>query len=406
LASKKSDLTVSRRAIGSVQLRASQLLKDYEYWLNRNYGKTGTYLVNTKTFLKTYKPGGTIISQLDTYLEKKGRTIQTFLRRFRGFLEKKNIQFVINDLNQKKLPRGNIYVKLFLLHRQDRLRGERSPSVYATILNQYFGSIEDNLDDFNKITAERFILNSKLSDYTKRLYKSVLTAFCDWTLLYRDVPGSDLSAAQRQVKKGLRMISAHSLREVRAIKVRSARSQLKTYHKGSLSDSQRTHLLNLCKSQRDRAIISLMAWNGLRTIEVSRLTVSDCMFKSNKVAIWSKGKSARNKDVIKLLNVPYRELKKHIVRKKLKKGKVFADVTRTDIDAMIQKLFRKLKLHLKNDKYSPHSLRHTAGQLMYDKGVKLEFIKKTLRHSIMDTTLVYAQKAIDRNYFRSMPGNV
>jgi integrase len=53
-------------------------------------------------------------------------------------------------------------------------------------------------------------------------------------------------------------------------------------------------------------------------------------------------------------------------------------------------------------KFTPHSLRHTAGQIMYDKGVSLEFIQKTLRHSSMETTMVYAQRAIDRMYFKKM----
>jgi hypothetical protein len=38
--------------------RTSQVLTDYEYWLERKYGVTGAYLVNAKSFLKTYTKVG------------------------------------------------------------------------------------------------------------------------------------------------------------------------------------------------------------------------------------------------------------------------------------------------------------------------------------------------------------
>ncbi|MFZ6008739.1 MAG: tyrosine-type recombinase/integrase [Bacteroidota bacterium] len=387
-------------------LRASQVLKDYEYWLIHNYKKAGTYLVNAKTFLKTYKAGGTVISQLDSYSAKKGPTLQSFLRRFKKFLEVKNIMFIVNDLNEKRIPKGNIYVKLFLVYHQDRLRGELSSGIYATVLNQYFNSINHNLKEFNKKTAEKFILSPALSDYTSRLYKSVLRAFCQWALLYQGVPDKDLNRDEKKIKKGLKLISGHSLREIASIKVKVSRDQLRSYHKGSLSKTQRIKLLGKCKSPLERAVISLMAWNGLRTIEIVRLGVGDCQFRTNRLAVWSKGKSAKSRDIIKLFSVPRRELQRYIKSNGVKKGRLFPRLTKKNIDAMVRSKFTKLQLRRRDEKFSPHSLRHTAGQLMYDKGIRLEFIQKTLRHSVLETTLVYAQRAIDRNYFKMMPNSI
>ena len=48
--------------------RASQVLTDYEYWLGRKYGVAGAYLVNAKSFLKTYEQGGDVRSQLSDYM--------------------------------------------------------------------------------------------------------------------------------------------------------------------------------------------------------------------------------------------------------------------------------------------------------------------------------------------------
>ncbi|GHN02566.1 hypothetical protein WSM22_40550 [Cytophagales bacterium WSM2-2] len=385
---------------------ASRILAEYELWLNKRYGRVGNYLTNAKTFLKTYKDGPELVYQLDSYMEDMSLTMQSILRRFRTFLEEKKIQFVVNDLLEKKLPLGNIYVKIFLASRKDRLRGEYSLNTYATILNQFFNLIDQDLRLFNKRWAEKFIHAPALSDFTKRLYKSVLKAFCDWALVYQTTDQRDLSTEQRMVKKGLSLISTQSLREIADIKVQHSREQVKRYHKDSLSIKQRDRLLKLCTTQRERALVSLLAWNGLRTIEVLRLTVTDCQFREKRISVWGKGRSSRSKDVIRLFDVPGTEVKKYFRENSINRGKAFPMLTKKEITNLIEAKFERMGLTKQRGKFTPHSLRHTAGQIMYDRGVPLEFIQKTLRHASMDTSMVYAQKAIDRKYFRIMPTKI
>jgi integrase len=376
--------------------RASQVLIDYEYWLKRKYGVTGTYLVNAKSFLKSYKQGGDVQSQLIDYISQRSPSLRSILTRFLRFLESKSFNYLINDLNEPKLPISNLYVKLFLASSQDRLRSKGSLSIYATVLNSYFSSIKDDLTRLNKRTASKFILSPALSDYTKQLYKSVLRAFCQWALSYQSLDASELSREQRLVKKELKKISVQSLREVASIRVILPRSLSSTYHKDSLTETQRKRMLKVCKNPRDRAIITLMAWNGLRSIEVLRLMVSDLKFGQGKISIWGKGKSEKSKDTIKLSSVAKKELRSYLKKTKIKRGKVFPEFARRELDELINAYFRKLRV---KGKFSPHSLRHTAGQVMYDKKIPLELIQKTLRHADMRTTMIYAQKAIDRNYF-------
>lgn len=396
------NLSRKSSTIAKATPRASQVLEEYDYWLKKEYGKSGTYLTNAKTFLKTVKPAGTVISQLDTYANKKSITLQSFLRRFRRFLELKGIDFIINDLNDKKLPISNIYVKLFLASRQDRLQGELSSSTYATVLNGYFNFIKDDLRFFNKRTAEKYVLSPDLSDFTKRLYRSILKAFCDWAVLYQDQKVTDLSTEQRKIQKGLKMISPLSLREISAIVVKTSKSQIKQYHKDSLTEPQRNKLLKSCSTPLERAVISLMAWNGLRTVEVTRAIVPDISLKERKLSVWGKGKSRKNKDVIKLFSVPAAEIKAYLKFSPGLKGPLFPGLGKERLTALVNRLYDEANLSAKNKKLTPHSLRHTAGQMMYDKGIPLEFIQKTLRHSSMETTLVYAQKAIDTQYFRKL----
>jgi integrase len=381
---------------------ATRVLVDYSYWLNRHYGRIGNYLTNAKTFLRSLKSGGTVISQLEVYSQDKSITMQSILRRFRRFLEEKLILFITNDLMEKLLPRSNIYVKIYLYYHKDRLRGDNSAAIYATVLNQYFRLIKDDVRFFNKKTSEKFIHAPNLSDFTKRLYKSVLKNFCEWVLKYQQVPNKDLDGTQRKVKSGLKLISAQSLREITEIGIPSGKNQSKRYHKDSLTEKQRDRLLKISNNTTERAILSLMAWNGLRKVEVTRLSVQDFDFRKKRVAIWGKGKSSRNKEVIKLFGVPRQEVKAYLDESKITSGRLFPKLSIQDIEYLVGLKFVELKLN-KNGVYTPHSLRHTAGQILYDNGVPLEFVQKTLRHDVLQTTMVYTQRAIDRQYFRRMP---
>lgn len=379
--------------------RTSQVLTDYQYWLKRKYGVTGAYLVNAKSFLKTYTQGGHVQSQLSDYMNERGPSLRSILNRFMSFLELRDFTYLVNDLNESKLPISNPYVKLFLASVQDRLRSKGSMSIYATVLNGYFKSIKDDVSRINKRTAGKYILSPSLSDYTKRLYKSVLKAFCEWVLEYQLLNSADLSREQKAIKRALRKISVQSLKEVASIRVVLPRSLTSTYHKDSLSEQQRKRLLALAKKQRDRTILTLMAWNGLRTMEVLRLSVADIKIAQGKIAVWGKGKSEKSKDTIKLSSIVKKELKLYLKRLGIKTGKVFKDLTRPELDGLINSYFRKLRV---KGKFSPHSLRHTAGQLMYEKKIPLELIQKTLRHADMRTTMMYSQKAIDKNYFKRL----
>jgi len=387
------------RKLQKISPTASQVLTDYEYWLKRRYGVTGTYLVNAKSFLKTYTQGGHVQSQLSDYISERGPSLRSILNRFLIFLELRDFTYLVNDLNEPKLPITNPYVKLFLASVQDRLRSKGSMSIYATVLNGYFDSIKDDITQMNKRTAGKYILSPTLSDYTKRLYKSVLKAFCDWVLEYQLLDSSDLSKEQKIIKKGLKKISVQSLREIASLRVVLPRTLTSTYHKDSLSEQQRKRLLGLAKKQRDRAILSLMACNGLRTVEVLRLSVTDIKIQQGKIAIWGKGRSEKSKDTIKLSSQAKKEVNNYLKFQGIKKGLIFSGLTRRELDEMINSYFKRLRV---KGKFSPHSLRHTAGQLMYEKKIPLELIQKTLRHADMRTTMMYSQKAIDKNYFKRL----
>lgn len=125
----------------------------------------------------------------------------------------------------------------------------------------------------------------------------------------------------------------------------------------------------------------------------------DIKLDRGRISVWGKGKSEKAKDTIKLASVAKRELKTYMKKCGIRRGRLYPGLNRVELDGLINSYFRKLRV---KGKFTPHSLRHTAGQLMYEKGYALEIIQKTLRHADMRTTMVYAQKAIDRAYFMKL----
>jgi len=394
----KRTLSTHRSFTPAQSLPASQVLSDYEQWLLAQYGSVGTYQNHAKSFLKRLRSQGSLINQLDTFASRKSITGRSIINRFKRFLLEKNIQRISNDLKvPEALPLSNAYIKLFLLAHKDRLRSKGSLSTYATVLNNYFRFIEE-LRHMEKVTAQRFIFAKGRSEFTAALYGTVLKSFARWALTYLTTPNENLSLGERRIKESLTMISIRSLQDIIAIKTNT--SPRKLYYKESLSEQGRNRLLSCCADAKQRAIIVLMAYEGLRPIEVERLQVNDFDFRRSTVAIWGKGRSARHKETIALFSLVSRHVRLYLRESKIKKGKLFPGLNYKALHELVQALFGKARLKMKM--LSPHSLRHTAGQLLYDKGIPLEFIQRTLRHTSMQSTLVYARKAIERSYFKQM----
>lgn len=400
-------LSVMKRALPSRRskppaqiLSASETLSDYEQWLLSNYGSIGTYRDHAKSFLRRFRDHGSLLNQLDTFASKKSITGRSILNRFRKFLEEKGVRGARNDLKASGgdvLPLSNVYVKLYLVSSKDRLSSKRSRSTYATILNSYFNFIGE-ARHFEKITAQRFVFAKGRSEFTSALYATVLKSFANWALTYLITPDNELSISEKKIKVALGEMSIRSLRDIAAMK--ATVTQRKLYYKESLSNRQRERLFASCSTSYERAIIVLMAYEGLRPVELERLAVNDFDFRKSIVAVWGKGRSARHKETIALFSIVSRHVRAYLKESKIKKGKLFPDMNYKALHGLVGSLFKKARL--KSKLLSPHSLRHTAGQLLYDAGVPLEFIQRTLRHTSMQSTLVYARKAIERSYFKQM----
>ncbi len=380
-------------------VKASLLLNEYTYWLNRKVNSPTPYLTVAKSVIKSISGTGNLKQRIEQEIKSWAGSMKAFHKKFLDFLTEQEVVWVFNDIDGIKLPIGGPLVKLYLLHAQDTLRSKASKSTYATVLNAYMELIQDDPAKMTKRSVAKFIQDQDLSDYTRRLYVSVIKSFIRWVYSYYLADKSSLSAEQKKIKKELSKASPKELQDILSFQVKVSGSLSKTYHKDSLSSMQRDKLLKISKEKWLRAAISLMAWNGLRTIEVLRLNVADIDFKKGKLSIWSKGKSKRSKDTIRLSAAAKKEVSSYLKEIKIQRGPIMKGIDRKQLEEALKWQFRKLKLR---GRFTPHSLRHTAGQLMYERKIPLEIIQKTLRHADLRTTMVYAQKAVDNQYFKRL----
>lgn len=185
-----------------------------------------------------------------------------------------------------------------------------------------------------------------------------------------------------------------------------------------LTIEQLNHLLNIIPEYdgkhveylRDRAIIMLMALEGLRTVEVYRMSVSDINWDMKTIYIHGKGHNDfiyPRQDVFNILK-EYLDIRPFDISKIDKLGEpVFTAVSnyskgkRMDRRGIRYNIDKWLdKAGYKKAGISCHMLRHTCGTLIYSKTKDLQIVKEVLRHSDINITSKYAHvyNNMDKRY--------
>lgn len=151
---------------------------------------------------------------------------------------------------------------------------------------------------------------------------------------------------------------------------------------------------------RDRLIIMLMALEGLRTVEVHRMSVSDINWDMKTIYIHGKGHNDfiyPRKDVLLLL-------KKYLTERPFDFSYIdeFGEPVFTTLTNLVKgKRMDRRGIRYNVDKWltkagfkkagiSCHMLRHTCGTLLYKNTKDLQIVKEVLRHSNVNITSKYA----------------
>ncbi|MBW2044313.1 MAG: tyrosine-type recombinase/integrase [Deltaproteobacteria bacterium] len=179
----------------------------------------------------------------------------------------------------------------------------------------------------------------------------------------------------------------------------------KGFLKDTLTKDEAKRLLEGIKEEglaslRDYAMINLMLRTGLRTIEISRALIGDIGREGGETVlrVWGKGRDTKD-DFVILTEEAYKPILDYLQARgdtKLSEPLFASHSNRNQSQSLTTRSIRRIiesrlkAVGLKTNKVTAHSLRHTAGTVALMNGADLLSVKEMLRHSNINTTLVYA----------------
>jgi integrase/recombinase XerD len=157
-----------------------------------------------------------------------------------------------------------------------------------------------------------------------------------------------------------------------------------------LSQKEIHAMIRNASAGRSRLILEFIYSSGCRVSEVIKLKEEDLNLKE-MIAKIRGGKGNKDRSVI-LSKQWCREIKKHLLRKKVKSEYVFSKKTNpkpisTDTIQRIVKSAAK-KAGIKKN-VSAHKLRHSFATHLLEGGTNIRFIQELLGHSNLSTTQIY-----------------
>lgn len=259
---------------------------------------------------------------------------------------------------------------------------ESSRSLYRRTLRQYFSWIDRKGYNLQEIARPQIIeykedlLAQGLSSLTVGSYITTVRLFYEWAEANKFYPN---------VARG-----------VRSPKRKQAFKKLALTMDQSVDILEYTDTLN---NLRDRALILLDYYTGLRTIEISRARVEDITYKGGQRVLMVQGKGRDERDNFVLLeDEAYQPIKEYLAtrRRILPSEPLFTStsnnsrgdtLTTRTISKIIKEALKAIGLD--NRSYTAHSLRHTTAVTILRGGGSLEQAQFTLRHANISTTQIY-----------------
>jgi len=281
-------------------------------------------------------------------------------------------------------------------------------------------------------TIERFLSSLDTKPITKDTYKKALRVFEIWIkdkgclhptrenileykeyLKARTIVGNDgeiktlspltVTAYLTALRRFFAFLEAEKLypniaRDIKGLK------RPKGFLKETLTKDEASRLLEGIKREnlnalRDFAMINLMLRTGLRTIEVARVLVEDIGRETGETVlrVWGKGRDSKD-DFVILTDNAYAPILDYLQARgqtKLSEPIFSSHSNHNKTGALTTRSVRRIiedrlkAVGLKTAKVTAHSLRHTAGTIALLNGADILSVKEMLRHSDINTTLIY-----------------
>ncbi len=157
-----------------------------------------------------------------------------------------------------------------------------------------------------------------------------------------------------------------------------------------LSEKEVKRLIEVSsENPRDYAIISLLAYSGLRVSELCNLKIEDVDFNERIVYVRS-GKGDKDRIVVVSPKV-IEALQNYLYTREDDMEYLFASqksnkISRVQVFRIVKKYAKKAGI---KKEVTPHVLRHTLATTLLRRGVDIRFIQQFLGHSSVATTQIY-----------------
>ena len=290
---------------------------------------------------------------------------------------------------------------------------ETSRKTYGDALRQYFHYLAANKKAIGETSVEdiieykQFLLNTGHKVLTVRAYIIAIRKFYTWAeskKLYPNIASNVKTPRTNQGGTKDHFIKMH------------------------LTASQAKDLLGQYPNPRDYAMVNLMLRTGLRTIEVSRAKIADVTFRSGRriLLVWGKGMDAPDPSVyVVLTDATWNPIRDYLKTrpKALENEPLFTTegkgfhpsksgeggerehsggaMTPRLIQLIIKRGLRSIGLD--SHAYSAHSLRHTTATQIIKNGGTIMDVKRALRHSSVNTSMIYTASIEDEERLQHAP---
>ncbi len=168
-------------------------------------------------------------------------------------------------------------------------------------------------------------------------------------------------------------------------KVRTGKTVKETY-----TDESLEIMRDFAQTDRDLAIIDILASTGMRVGELVRLNRDDIDFENRECIVFGKGDKERKVYFDARTKI---HLKRYLEQRTDDKLALFVSLLApfnrlkiSGVEIRLRELGRKLDIH----KVHPHKFRRTLATLAIDKGMPVEQVQHLLGHQSIDTTMQYA----------------
>ncbi len=174
-----------------------------------------------------------------------------------------------------------------------------------------------------------------------------------------------------------------------------------------LTEDQIKLLIKHTEKLRDKLIIKLLAYCGLRRFELAKIKIEDINLETQKINILGKKNIERLATLFSEQLIEDLKIYTKYVLNSPKQGYLFpavsslnqkGHITPTEINRIIAKAGNRAHLQNPNPELkniNPHILRHSCARILKDRGLSLEVVQKVLGHLSYKTTMdLYGTKSI------------